>query len=182
MDRDRLIDVGTITRPWGVRGEVKVRPTSDIPRRFQELDAVWVCVGSLPPERRRIESVKQLKGTVALKLEGIGSPEEAERYRDATLGVHEEDRAPLEEGSYYIYEVVGLEARAPDGTLLGIVSRIYQGSAQDVLEVRDPEGERHLVPAVGAWVHEVDIAGGRVVLTIPEVSEQPPQEKEEGRT
>ncbi|MFO7767850.1 MAG: ribosome maturation factor RimM [bacterium] len=182
MERDRLIDVGTITRPWGVRGEVKVLPASDIPDRFQQLEAVWVCVGSLPPERRRIESVKELKGTVVLKLEGIETPEEAEGYREAAVGVPEEDRAPLEEDAYYIYELVGLRVEDPRGRALGILSRVFQGSAQDVLEVRDPAGNRSLVPSVGAWVHEIDIEGGRVVLTIPEIEEPQTSEQDGDET
>ncbi len=178
MERDRLIDVGTITRPWGVRGEVKVFPASDIPDRFRQLEAVWVCVGSLTPERMRIESVKQLKGMVALKLDGISTPEEAEHYRDAVLGIPEEDRAPLEEGAYYIYELVGLKVESPQGETLGVLTRVYQGSAQDVFEIQDEAGATSLVPAVEAWVHEVDIEGGRVVVTIPEIEGSAPHEQD----
>ena len=166
MNREDLIEIGRVTKPWGVKGEVKVRITTDIPGRFDELEGVWLDTGREEPRWYRIESVKRLKGAVAIKLESVDSPEQAELLRNADVGVPESERAELGEDEFYIYELVGLKVIAPDGRSLGKLSRVWQGAANEVFEVTGREGSI-LVPAVKVFVKRVDLKSGVIVVDPP---------------
>jgi 16S rRNA processing protein RimM len=166
VNRDELVEIGVITKPWGVRGEVKVRLLTDIPGRFADLDGVFLAGEELEPSFHRIEGVKNLKGAVAIKLEAVGSPEEAETLRGLSVSVPESERAILGEDEYYIYDLVGLKVFDPEGRELGSLARVYQGSGQDVFEVETGSGPV-LVPAVKAFIMKVDLDEGRIVMKLP---------------
>jgi 16S rRNA processing protein RimM len=170
IDVDDLVEIGRVSKPWGVRGEVKVRLTTDIPDRFQGLEGVWIHENGKKIAWYRIEQVKRLKLAVALKLEGIESPEEAELLRNREVAVPENERAELNEGEFFIYDLIGLEVVDRDGRRLGELTKVYQGSAQDVFEITTPDGAR-LVPVVSTWVTAIEPEQGRVVLTLPEIEE-----------
>ncbi len=171
MEADELIEIGRVAKPWGVKGEVKVRLSTDVPDRFDELDGVYIYDGDEKIAYFRIEHVKHLKEAVALKLDGVDSPDSAELLRGFEVSVPESERAVLGEGEFFIYELIGLEVVDRDGELLGELTKVYQGSAQDVFEVATPEGAR-LVPVVSEYVSEIDPEQGRIVLTLPEIEEQ----------
>ncbi|MFC1543852.1 ribosome maturation factor RimM [Gemmatimonadota bacterium] len=178
MKREDLIEIGRVAKPWGVRGEVKIRVTTDIPGRFDGLEGVWLDNGREEPRWYRIESVKRLKGAVAVKLESVDSPEQAELLRDADVAVPESERAELGEDEFYIYELVGLKVFDPTGRLLGSLSRVYQGAANEVFEVTGAGGTM-LVPAVKVFVKRVDLEAGEIVLD-PPVMEESGSEAERG--
>jgi 16S rRNA processing protein RimM len=164
--REELVEIGVITKPWGVRGEVKVRLSTDVPGRFAALDGVFLSSKESEPTFHRIEGVKNLRGAVAMKLEAVGSPEEAELLRGLSVSVPESERAPLGEDEYYIYDLVGLDVLDPEGRVTGTLAKVYQGSGQDVFEVATGTGPV-LVPAVKAYIVSVDIRNGRIVLRLP---------------
>ena len=177
MDADGLIEIGRVTKPWGIKGEVKVRLITDVPGRFDGLEGVWIHDGDKKITYFRIEHVKHLKDAVALKLEGVDSPDSAELLRGFEVSVPESERAVLGEGEYFIYDLIGLEVVDPDGDRLGELTKVYQGSAQDIFEVTTPDGTR-LVPVVAAYVTEIDLEHRRVVLTIPVIDEEQDTPKE----
>ncbi len=168
MHPEGLIEIGRIVKPWGLRGEVKIVVSSDIPDRFIGLDGIYLHNGGESSEYFPIEQVKQLNDAVAVKLEGIDSVEDAEPLRGLEVGVPEAERAPLGEGEFYIYDLVGLEVFEPDGKYIGRLSKVYQGAAQDVFEIETPEGPV-MVPVVEEYVKEINPGQGRVVLTVPRV-------------
>jgi len=97
VKREDLIEIGRVTRPWGVRGEVKILVTSDIPGRFDRLEEVWLDDGEGPPGHYLIEGMKRLKGSVAVKFASVDSREQAETLRNAWVAVPEAERAELGE-------------------------------------------------------------------------------------
>ncbi len=167
---EELVEIGRITKPWGVRGEVKVRVITDLPGRFHGLDGVWVHGGAVEPRWYRIESVKNLKGAVALRLEGVGSVEEAERLRDLEVAVPESERPPLDEDAWYVDELVGMEVVDEQGETVGKLRTVWQGGTQDVFEITSPDGPI-LLPAVKEFVRVVDTRAGRIVVRIPETAD-----------
>lgn len=80
------------------------------------------------------------------------------------------ERAPLEEGAYYVDDLVGLAVEDPDGEALGTLEGVFLGAAQDIFRVRTSRGDV-LVPAVSEYVKEVDVPGGRVVMRLPRTQE-----------
>lgn len=171
MEADGLVEIGRVAKPWGVKGEVKVRLSTDVADRFDELEGVYIHDGDEKIAYFRIEHVKHLKEAVALKLDGVDSPDSAELLRGFEVSVPETERAVLGEGEFFIYDLIGLEVVDREGARLGELTKVYQGSAQDIFEVATPEGAR-LVPVVSEYVSEIDPEQGRIVLTLPEIEEQ----------
>jgi 16S rRNA processing protein RimM len=156
------VAVGSIAAPWGVRGDLKVQPLTDFPERFRRGAALWV-------QGRRIEVQRSRwsRGLVYLGLSGIDSRNAAEELRGALLEVPESELAPLPEGQYYRFQVIGLDVCTPEGRSLGRVAEILSTGSNDVYIVRGGPREL-LIPAIEDVVKEVDLEGGRLVVEPPE--------------
>ena len=163
MARTEFLRIGVVTSPHGVRGEVRVYPTTDEISRFSE-------VGTLLLEKegvrslRTIESVKQLKGMVALKLSGIDSVEEAEKIRNADLLIRRDQSSPLKEGQYFIGDLLDLLAVREDGTEVGTVEDVLKTGANSVLVIKKKDGKELLLPVIPDSVLSVDSDEG--IMTI----------------
>ncbi|MBQ7601444.1 MAG: 16S rRNA processing protein RimM [Lachnospiraceae bacterium] len=163
MARTEFLRIGVVTSPHGVRGEVRVYPTTDEISRFSE-------VGTLLLEKegvrslRTIESVKQLKGMVALKLSGIDSVEEAEKIRNADLLIRRDQSSPLKEGQYFIGDLLDLLAVREDGTEVGTVEDVLKTGANSVLVIKKKDGKELLLPVISDCVLSVDSDEG--IMTI----------------
>ncbi len=151
-----LFQVGIITSPHGVRGEVKVFPTTDDVNRFKKLKHVI-----LEPETKNqelnIESVKFYKNMVILKFKEITSMDEAEKYRKMGLYVTRENAVKLNKDEYFIADLMGLQVIDEDGSILGNITDVLQTGANDVYVVNDGTREV-LIPAIKACILQVDIS------------------------
>jgi len=112
-----------------------------------------------------VESFRQQKGFVVLKLAGVASREAAGDLRGRILSLPEEALEPLPEDEYYAYQIVGLEVYERDGEHLGKVTELFPTGSNDVYVVEGPRG-RILVPAIEDVVVEVDVAGGTMVVSL----------------
>lgn len=165
------LTIGRIVRPHGVRGEVIVESSTDEPeQRFAAgsvLDTDPATTGPLTIEvARRHPAAGQDRFIVGFA--GVEDREAAERLRGIRLWVDSADLTePEDPDEYHDFQLVGLTAVSPEGTELGAVVEIEHAPASDLLVLRRPDGRRVLVPFVRAIVPEVDLEGGRVVLTPP---------------
>ena len=165
MARTEFLRIGVVTSPHGVRGEVRVYPTTDEISRFSE-------VGTLLLEKegvrslRTIESVKRLKGMVALKLEGIDSVEEAEKIRNADLLIRRDQSSPLKEGQYFIGDLLDLQAFREDGSLAGKVEDVLETGANFVLVIRKPDGGELLLPVIPDCILSADPEAGTMKIHV----------------
>ena len=160
---DSLVPVARIGRPHGVRGEVTVRVLPDGPGKFQP-GAVFLLAdgGSLT---LRTAAPYRDRGYL-LAFEGIGDRTAAERLRGLVLHVDPADRRSLNDDEFWSDDLVGLTAVNPDGAVLGRVSGVDLGDAQDRLVVTTPDGTEVLVPFVDPIVGEV--GDDTVVVDPPE--------------
>ncbi len=157
----RFLAVGRVIKPHGVHGEVRVELMTDLPERFKWLKAVYV--GERNPRRVAVESVRFHQEFVLLKLAGYPTRTEAEALRNELLQVPEEEAIPLEEGEYFLHQLVGLEVLTESGRSLGRLTDVLETGANNVFVVVGPGGEL-LIPDIPDVVREVDVAGGRVVI------------------
>jgi 16S rRNA processing protein RimM len=165
----RLVFVGRVVRPVGLRGELIVERSGDDPRRFAV--GARLLLGrdpseEEPPREVRIRDSREHGGRVAVHFEGIDSIEAAEPLRGAALYVHETELPPLPPGVYYHYQVIGLTVVDPEGAVLGRVSAILSAGGNDVYCVGEGR-EEILIPAVRDYVGRIDIEGGRLYLRVP---------------
>ena len=160
---EQYFHIGTITSPHGVRGDVKVFPTTDDPERFLALREVIIRKNGTAEgqEIRGIRNVRFLKNMVILHLEGIADRNEAELYRQRELYVSRENAVPLEENEYYIADLIGMKVYQHE-ELLGTLREVMQTGANDVYAVESPAYGEVLIPAIKACIIKVDLSGGRM--------------------
>ena len=151
-----LLQVGVITTTHGVRGEVKVFPTTDDPARFKKLKKVILDDGKQQIDLE-IASVKFFKNMVILKFKGIDNINDVEKYRRAALLVTREDAVPLEENEYFIADLIGLLAVSDEGETLGTITDVLQTGANDVYVITTPQKDEILVPAIRECILAVDL-------------------------
>lgn len=158
-----LLQVGVITSTHGVRGEVKVFPTTDDPARFKKLKQVILDDGKQQIDLE-IASVKFFKNMVILKFKGIDNINDVEKYRRATLLVTRENAVPLAENEYFIADLIGLSAVSDEGEELGTITDVLQTGANDVYVVTTPQKEEILVPAIRECILAVDLDARRIQI------------------
>ncbi len=165
MDKENLLQVGAVTTTHGVRGEVKVYPTTDDPLRFKKLKTVILFNGKDYREVK-VQSVKFFKQFVILKLEGFDSMNDAETLRNAELLVSRDQAVKCEEDEYFIADLIGVSVFDEAGLLLGKISEVYQTGANDVYEITQDSGNTFLIPAIKECVLNVSITDKRMTIHV----------------
>ena len=153
---EELLQVGAITSTHGIRGEVKVFPTTDDPKRFCKLKQVILDDGK-SKKNLEVESVKFFKNLVILKFKGLDDINEVEKYRKATLWVTRDQAVPLKKDEYFIADLIGLSVVTEDGEELGNITDVIQAGANDVYVVAKEGEEELLIPAIKDCVKNVDL-------------------------
>jgi 16S rRNA processing protein RimM len=147
--------IGKIVAPFGLRGDVKVFPLSDIPDRFTQLEKVYIGPDYQPFS---IADVRPYKGDmVLLKLRGIDDATTAEPLRDRDIAIPLSELATLPPDEYYQHDILGLQVVRLDGTPVGTVVDILATGGNDVYAVQSSEGKQFLIPAVKAIVKRIDL-------------------------
>lgn len=155
---DRL-QVGIISSTHGVKGEVKVFPTTDDNSRFKKLGAVLLDTG-VEFLSLEVESVKFFKQFVILKFKGIDDINDIEKYRGKGLFVTRENAVKCKKDEYFIADLIGIKVRDEEGNELGILQDVIETGANDVYQIKMTDGRELLLPAIRQCVLEVDIAAG----------------------
>ena len=151
-----LLKVGVITTTHGVRGEVKVYPTTDEPERFLDLEYVLLDTGK---ELRRldIKNVRFFKNLVILKFDGIDNINDIEKYKGRDLWIPREEAQELDEDEYYIADLLGMKVLLEDGSEFGTLKNVMETGANDVYIVDSVEHGEVLLPAIKKCILDVDI-------------------------
>lgn len=162
---EQLLQVGVITQPHGIRGEVKVFPTTDDAARFRDLKEVALDTGK-EMLCMEIERVKFFKQFVIVKFHGIDDINEVERFRRCPLLVSRENAVPLEEDEYYIADMLGLAVETEEGERFGILKDVIETGANDVYVVDSVSHGEVLIPAIRECIRKVDVEGGKMVVRL----------------
>lgn len=162
-----LLQVGIITSTHGVRGEVKVYPTTDDPRRFRRLKEVVLDTGR-EKLKLEIEGVKFFKQFVILKFKGLDNMNDIEKYRQKSLYVTRKNAVRLQKDEYFIADLIGLKVQDEDGKELGTVKDVIETGANDVYEVEMADGKSLLLPAIKQCILNVDVENGTMQVHVLE--------------
>ncbi|MFR8846170.1 MAG: ribosome maturation factor RimM [Waltera sp.] len=162
-----LLQVGIITSTHGVRGEVKVYPTTDDPRRFRRLKEVVLDTGK-EKMNLEIEGVKFFKQFVILKFKGLDNINNIEKYRQKSLYVTRKNAVRLQRDEYFIADLIGLKVQDEDGKELGTVKDVIETGANDVYEVEMADGKSLLLPAIKQCILNVDVENGTMQVYVLE--------------
>lgn len=162
-----MLRVGIISSTHGIRGEVKVFPTTEDVRRFDDLKKVYLDFetkgmrGGIKKEciELEINGVKYFKQFAILKFKDINDINEAEKYKGMDLYVLREDAIPLDEGEYYVSDLIGMTVSDENEKELGILSDVIQTGANDVYVVKgnlEFGGREIMIPAIKQCILSVD--------------------------
>ena len=160
---EQLLRVGVITTTHGVRGEVKVFPTTDDSQRFKKLKKVILDTGKEQMELE-IASVKFFKNMVILKFKEFDNINDVEKYKNADLLVTREHAVKLAPGEYFIADLIGLQGISDEGEELGELTDVIQTGANDVYVFTKMGEADLLVPKIPDCVKEIDLEKGTVLV------------------
>ncbi len=162
---ENLLQVGAITSTHGIRGEVKVFPTTDDVNRFKKLKEVVLDTGK-EQITLQIQGVKFFKQFVILKFKGIDNINDIEKYKGKSLFVTRENAVKLEKDEYFIADILGSTVEDEEGNILGTLKDVIVTGANDVYVVENKEGKELLFPAIKECVLNVDVEHAKITVHI----------------
>lgn len=160
-----ILQVGIITSTHGVRGEVKVYPTTDDVRRFKRLKEVILDTGK-EQITLEIEAVKFFKQMVILKFKGIDNINDVEKYKQKSLYVTRKNAVRLSRDEYFIADLMGLKVIDESEEEIGILREVMETGANDVYIIDMKDGRELLLPAIKQCVLQVDVENGFVKVHV----------------
>ena len=159
----KYLEIGQIVNTFGIKGMVKIKPFTDDINRFDRLKKIYISNKNGKKEYQ-IQEVKYHKNMVLMKLEGVDTPEQADLLRQSYLLVDRADEEPLEEGVYYIVDLLGLEVYTDENKLLGKVEDIFNTGSNDIYVIKDEMGKQILLPGIPEVLKNVDLEKGRITV------------------
>ena len=156
VETEDLFQIGIITGTHGLKGEVKVFPTTDDKERFLDLDTVLIDTGKELIEKK-VQYCKFFKQFVFVKFEGLDDINDVEKYKRCPLKVTRENAVPLEEDEYYVADLLGLTIVDESGVTIGELVDVIETGANDVYEVKTSDGGHVLLPAIKDCILDVDM-------------------------
>ena len=164
---EKQLQVGVISSTHGVRGEVKVFPTTDDVTRFRQLKKVYLDTGRemLPLE---IQNVKFFKQFAILKFKGIDNINDIEKYRGKSLMIDREDAVDLDEDEYFIADMIGMKVCTEDGSEFGTLKDVMETGANDVYIIDSLEHGEVLIPAIRECILDIDMDEERMTIHLME--------------
>ena len=162
---ENLLRVGVITSTHGVRGEVKVFPTTDDMNRFKKLKSVILDTGK-EHKTLNIEGVKFFKNMVILKFKGLDNINDVEMWRQKDLLITRDQAVKLSPDENFIVDLIGLTVMTDTGEKLGIMQDVLQTGANDVYIVKMESGKEVLLPAIKDCILNVDLEKGEMLVHV----------------
>ena len=154
-----LIEIGQIVNTHGIRGEIKLNPWTDDLYDLLDLDVFYEKDGKV----LRVENSKVHKNVVIIKFSGINTMNDAEKMKGKTLYT---EKTPLPEGRYYIKDLIGLTAYEND-EILGELTDVFNTGANDIYEIKTPDGKRIYLPVIDGVIGDVDLENKKIFVKIP---------------
>lgn len=164
---ESYLRVGVIASTHGLKGEVKVFPTTDDPERFRDLKQVFLDTGN-EYKSLNVAGVKFFKNQVILRFREFNDINEIEQYKGKDLLVTRDQAVPLKENENFITDLIDMEVYTDEDKRLGILTDVLQTGANDVYVVETDEGKEVLLPAIPSCILEVNVEAARMTVHILE--------------
>lgn len=162
---EELLQVGVITSTHGVRGEVKVFPTTDDVRRFKRLKEAILDTGK-EQIVVEIEGVKFFKQFAILKFKGFDNMNDVERFRQKSLYVSRKNAVRLSRNEYFVADLIDIVVFDENEQELGVLTDVITTGANDVYEIKMKDGRELLLPAIKQCILDVDIEGRKMKVHV----------------
>lgn len=162
--------LGEILRPHGVRGEVRMRILTDYPERINQLERVYVgdALEDMSPAPYTVEHMRMHQDYGLLKLKGVDDRDAADLLRELFVMIDIDNAIPLEEGEFYLFQLIGLTVRTVEGETLGELVDVLETGANDVYVVSSSGYGEILIPVTDDTILDTDIDAGVVTVKLPD--------------
>ena len=160
---EQFLRVGVISSTHGIRGEVKVFPTTDDVKRFKKLKTVILDTGR-EHLNLEVEGVKFFKQFVIHKFKGIDNINDIEKYKGKDLLVDRANAVKLRKDEYFVVDLIGLEVFTEDGEKFGTMKDVLETGANDVYIIDSLNHGEVLIPAIKQCVLDIDIEANKMVI------------------
>lgn len=165
---DKEIVIGKIVAPHGVRGDIRIMPLTDRPEQFLNLSYLLLEDG----RQLTVKAARFHKRMVLVSTKEITTMNDAELLRDKKILIRAEDLPPLEEGRFYVADLIGLPVFDEEGKQLGTFKDSITTGSNDVYIVAVPGGKDLLIPALKIYVREINLQEKRIVVKLPEWTDE----------
>ena len=153
------IIIGRLGAPRGVSGEMKLIPLTDFADRFDGLEEVFI-----DDRIFRIDYVKSVGNGLVIRFDGIDDRDSARSLTNKLLTIDRKNAAPLSDGEFYTFDIIGLDVFDLDEKKMGTVKNVLKTGSNDVFVAVDGDGREILIPALKAVVKKIDIDGGSMIV------------------
>ena len=161
--KQEYFEIGQIVNHFGIKGMVKVNPFTDDISQFEKLKSILLVKDGKLSEVE-IEETKYSKNQVLLKLKGIDTVEEAEKYRGCYLKIARSNSKKLPKDTYFIADLLGLTVYTDENILLGKVEDIYNSGANDIYVIKSEDGKQILLPGIGEVIKQIDLEQEKIIV------------------
>lgn len=162
---ENFLEIGQIVNSYGLKGQMKIVPFTDDITRYSDLKTIYIEINKQLKEYK-IEQVKYHKNNVLIKLEGIDDINDTEQFKNCFVKVNRKDAVKLPEDTYFIVDLIGLEAFTEENVLLGKIVDVFPTGSNDVYVVKDELGKQILLPAISEVVKNVDIPNKKMIVNL----------------
>ena len=161
--KQEYFEIGQIVNHFGIKGMVKVNPFTDDISQFEKLKSILLVKDGKLSEVE-IEETKYSKNQVLLKLKGIDTVEEAEKYRGCYLKIARSNSKKLPKDTYFIADLLGLTVYTDENILLGKVEDIYNSGANDIYVIKSEDGKQILLPGIKDVIKQIDLEQEKIIV------------------
>lgn len=153
-DSQRYLVVGEVLKPWGFRGDIKIKILSDYPNRLLNHKTLYLGTQA---RAYQVERARLHSGYALLKFVGYDTDTSVAKLRGEIVQIPEQEAAKLKKGQYYHHQIIGLTVMNAAGETLGTISQILETGANDVYVVNTPSGKELLLPALKSVIKKIDL-------------------------
>ncbi|HSQ88670.1 ribosome maturation factor RimM [Romboutsia sp.] len=162
MDKLTHFKIGQIVNTQGLKGEVRVYTYTDDIDRFDELETFYL--GKDREKTWEVEKVRYKGNMVIMKIKGIDRVEDAEKLKNKFMYVSREDSRELQEGEFFISDMIGMDVYTVDGEHIGVLDEVLQYAANDVYVVKGADNKEYMIPAMMKFVPTIDMNERKMII------------------
>ena len=163
----KRLEIGQIVNTFGIKGFVKIYPYVNELQRFDDLKTVYIK-NKKQEKEYEIEEVKYQKNMVLIKFKGIETIEQAEDLRNSYVEIDRKDAIALEEGEYFIADLLGADVYLETGEKLGVLEDIYNTGSRDIYVVKNELGKQYLLPYIDEVIKKIDVENSKITVHLIE--------------
>ena len=165
MDKDKII-IGKIGAARGLNGEVKIIPLTDFAERFDNLQQIMIDDKTL-----QIEYVKTVGKNLIIKFKDYDTRETVQKLNGKLMKVNKSEAAPLNDGEYYTFDIIGLNVVDLKENMIGIVTNVLKTGSNDVFVTKTEDEREILIPALKRVVKKIDIENKLMIIDVKMIEE-----------